>query len=219
MLKKILLTIVFAVVLFNKVILSQIILINFKTKLDIDIVIKNIDISYIKGFLIIKDVNVFKKSKSKNLNIFYAEKIYTKLDLSSIFSTLIIIKNLDIYNGKLYINLETSKINETINEIINDNLSILENKQNKNPKIYPKKMIDINFLIKKFRIINSKVEIKENNKYKTDVILPDMNFSLFGNEKNYLHYKDVFKIILINLFMKIPDQKLRDLIEETYKIK
>ena len=215
MLKKILLTTVFAVVLFNKVILSQIILINFKTKLDIDIVIKNIDISYIKGFLIIKDVNVFKKSKSKNLNIFYAEKIYTELDLSSLFSTLIIIKNLDIYNGKLYINLETSKINE----IINDNLSILENKQNKNPKIYPKKMIDINFLIKKFRIINSKVEIKENNKYKTDVILPDMNFSLFGNEKNYLHYKDVFKIILINLFMKIPDQKLRDLIEETYKIK
>ena len=215
MLKKILLTIVLAVVLFNKVILSQIILINLKTKLDIDIVIKNIDISYIKGFLIIKDVNVFKKSKSKKLNIFYAEKIYTELDLSSLFSTLIIIKNLDIHNGKLYINLETSKINE----IINDNLSILENKQNKYPKIYPKKMVDINFLIKKFRIINSKVEIKKNNKYKTDVILPDMNFSLFGNEKNYPHYKDVFKIILINLFMKIPDQKLRDLIEETYKIK
>jgi len=215
MLKKILLTIVLAVVLFNKVILSQIILINLKTKLDIDIVIKNIDISYIKGFLIIKDVNVFKKSKSKKLNIFYAEKIYTELDLSSLFSTLIIIKNLDIHNGKLYINLETSKINE----IINDNLSILENKQNKYPKIYPKKMVDINFLIKKFRIINSKVEIKKNNKYKTDVILPDMNFSLFGNEKNYPHYKDVFKIILINLFMKIPDQKLRDLIEEKYKIK
>ena len=215
MLKKILLTIVLAVVLFNKVILSQIILINLKTKLDIDIVIKNIDISYIKGFLIIKDVNVFKKSKSKKLNIFYAEKIYTELDLSSLFSTLIIIKNLDIHNGKLYINLETSKINE----IINDNLSILENKQNKYPKIYPKKMVDINFLIKKFRITNSKAEIIENNKYKTDVKLPDMNFSLFGNEKNYPHYKDVFKIILINLFMKIPDQKLRDLIEETYKIK
>ena len=119
MLKKILLTILLIVVLFNKIILSQIILINLKTKLDIDIVIKNIDISYIKGYLILKDVNVFQKSKSKNLNLFYAEKIYTDLDLSSLFSTLIIIKNLDIYNGKLYINLETSKVNETINEIIN----------------------------------------------------------------------------------------------------
>ena len=219
MLKKILLTILLIVVLFNKVILSQIILINLKTKLDVDIIIKNIDISYVKGYLILKDVNVFQKSKSKNLNLFYAEKIYTELDLSSLFSTLIIIKNLDIYNGNLYVNLETSKINETIKEIISDNLSILQNKQNKNTKIYPKKMVDINFLIKKFRIINSKVKIIENNKYKTDVILPDMNFSLFGNEKNYPHYKDVFKIILINLFIKIPDQKLRDLIKKTYKIK
>ena len=219
MLKKILLTILLIVVLFNKVILSQIILINLKTKLDVDIIIKNIDISYIKGYLILKDVSVFQKSKSKNLNLFYAEKIYTELDLSSLFSTLIIIKNLDIYNGNLYVNLETSKINETIKEIISDNLSILQNKQNKNTKIYPKKMVDINFLIKKFRIINSKVKIIENNKYKTDVILPDMNFSLFGNEKNYPHYKDVFKIILINLFIKIPDQKLRDLIKKTYKIK
>ena len=219
MLKKILLIFVFIVVLFNKVILSQIILINFKTKLEIDIVIRNIDISYIKGYLILEDINVFQKSKSKNLNLFYAEKIYTELDLSSLFSTLIIIKNLDIYSGKLYINLETSKVNETINEIINDNLNILENEQNKNPKIYPKKMFDINFLIKKFRIINSKVEILENNIYKTDIILPDMNFSLFGNEKNYPHYKDIFKVILINLFLKIPDQKLMDLIKETYKIK
>ena len=219
MFKKILLTIVLIVVLFNKVILFQIILINFKNKLDIDIDIKNTDISYIKGSLILKGVNVFQKTTSKNLNLFYAEKIYADLDLSSLFSTLIIIKNLDIHSGKLYINLETSKNNETIKEIINDNLSILENKQNKSPKIYPKKMVDINFLIKKFRITNSKAEIIENNKYKTDVKLPDMNFSLFGNEKNYPHYKDIFKIILINLFIKIPDQKLGDLIKETYKIK
>ena len=60
--------------------------------------------------------------------------------------------------------------------------------------------------------------IVENNKKEVEVVLSNMNFNLFGNEKNFQHYKDVIKIILTDIYFKIPDQKLRNLIKDTYEI-
>ena len=59
----------------------------------------------------------------------------------------------------MYLNFQTSGKN-----ITKDNLSILDNLKNKDPRIYPEKIIDINFLIKKSKINNSTVGIIENNK-------------------------------------------------------
>ena len=127
---------------------------------------------------------------------------------------MIIIDNLNLSNSKLYLNFETSQNKR----IINDNLSILNNIKNNKPKTYKKKIVDINFLIRKSKIVNTKVGIIENNKKEIEVILSNMNFSSFGNEKNFKHYKDVIKIILTDIYMRIPDQKLRNLIKESYKM-
>ena len=215
MLKKILLIFILIILFFNKKILSKIIFVSFEKWLDKYIVVENIDISYQKGFIKFKDVNVFENKETKNLLLFNADEIFIEFDLSSLFSTLIVIKNLNFSNAKLYINFETSKNKE----LINDNLSILDNINNKNPKIYPKKIVDINFLVKKFKIMNAKVGIIENNKKEIEIMLSNMNFASFGNEKNFQHYKDVIKIILTDIYMRIPDQDLRNLIKNTYKIK
>ena len=212
--KKIILIFLLIILLLNKIILSQVILIGFKKWLDKDIIIQNIDISYQNGDLTLRDINIFEKKESNNLLLFFADEIYIDFDLNSLFSTLIVIKNMNISNAKLYLNFETSKNNE----IINDNLSILDNLKNKDPKIYPEKIIDINFLIKKAKIINTRIGIVENNKKEIEVALSNMNFNLFGNEKNFKHYKDVIKIIFADIYFKIPDQKLRNLIKETYEI-
>ena len=215
MLKKILLIFILIILLFNKSILSKIILISFKNWLDKDIIVENIDISYQKGSIKFKNVDIFENKETKNLLVFNAGEIYIQFDLSSLFSTLIVIEDLIISNAKLYINFETSKNNE----LINDNLSILDNINIKNPKIYPKKIVDINFLIKKCKIMMAKVGIIANNKKEIEILLSSMNFTSFGNEKNFQHYKDVIKIILIDIYMRIPDQDLRNLIKNTYKIK
>jgi hypothetical protein len=215
MLKKILLIFILIILFFNKKILSKIIFVSFEKWLDKYIVVENIEISYQKGFIKFKDVNVFENKETKNLLLFNADEIFIEFDLSSLFSTLIVIKNLNFSNAKLYINFETSKNKE----LINDNLSILDNINNKNPKIYPKKIVDINFLVKKFKIMNAKVRIIENNKKEIEIMLSNMNFASFGNEKNFQHYKDVIKIILTDIYMRIPDQNLRNLIKNTYQIK
>ncbi len=43
-----------------------------------------------------------------------------------------------------------------------------------------------------------------------------MSFGKFGNELGYKHYKDIFKIILIDLVMRISDQKLKRIIKSYY---
>ena len=214
MLKKILLIFILIILLFNKSILSKIILISFKNWLDKDIIVENIDITYQKGSIKFKNVNIFENKETKKLLVFNASEIYIQFDLSSLFSTLIVIEDLNISNAKLYINFETSKNKE----LINDNLSILDNINIKNPKIYPKKIIDINFLVKKCKIMRAKAGIIENDKKEIEIILSGMNFASFGNEKNFQHYKDVIKIILTDIYMRIPDQNLRNLIKNTYKI-
>ena len=47
--------------------------------------------------------------------------------------------------------------------------------------------------------------------------LSNINFAPFGNEKGYQHYKDIFKIILIDIVMKIPDIDLKQKILKNIK--
>ena len=44
-----------------------------------------------------------------------------------------------------------------------------------------------------------------------------MRFAKFGNELGYQHYKDIFKIILLDFVMRISDQDLRKMIKKYYK--
>ena len=43
-----------------------------------------------------------------------------------------------------------------------------------------------------------------------------MKFSKVANKAEFQHYKEVFKIILTDIFFRIPDQNLKDLINKTY---
>lgn len=215
MFKKILLSIFFIILLFNKIILSQIILISLEKWLGRDIKIKNLDISYKNGSLTFEDFKIFEKNQLEKNVIFSSEKVFVNFRLSSFLTTLIMIEKINIFNATLFINFQISEKNK----ITNDNIGVLRNIKNKNPKIYPKKMIDINFLVNSSKLINSKVVIKTKDKEIIKINLSEMYFELYGNEKNYLHYKDVIKIILTDTILRIPDQELKNLIKETYKIK
>ena len=66
---------------------------------------------------------------------------------------------------------------------------------------------------------NSKVFIKTSSSpKKIEINLSDMNFFNVSNQAKFQHYKNLFKIMLKDLFFKVPDQKLRNLIKKTYKI-
>ena len=95
------------------------------------------------------------------------------------------------------------------------------NCQKKKHKIYPKKNKDKNFFIKNLKISDAIALIKY-EKFDQNIIIPlsDMSFSKVGNsgysDTEFQHYKNVMKIILSNIFLKIQDKNLRDLIKEKY---
>ena len=93
------------------------------------------------------------------------------------------------------------------------------------PKIYPPKKKDKNFIILNSSIKNSKVFIRYPNSSEILTLnLSDMSFQNTGNAdfkqiKYSHHYKDVLRIIMGDIYLRIPDMKLRKFLKEKYKIK
>ena len=218
--KKIIITfvIILPLIIFNKNIISQLIIFVIPKLTDRNISIETIDIDYLKKQIILKSVEVESTNKIYYKNIFEVDKIEIKYDFTSLFSDMIIIDHLIFYNSKIFLDINID-INDNDKVISNDNFEeVIKLAKNYKPKIYPIKKKDINFLILKFQTYESQGFIKLSNKSnEIEINLSNMSFNKIGNEKDFQHYKDVFKIILGDIFLKIPDINLQKLIKKTYK--
>lgn len=208
-------SILLIIIIFNKAILSKVIISSLEKWIDKKITVKNVDLQYLKNEIILKDISIKNEKKFLSKNLFRAKKIKIKYKFNSIFSKLIVIERVEILSPILNLNLEIAKDNQKIE----DNLGISKNLNlSKNPKIYPKKLIDINFLINLTTISNFKVNILRRGKDDISILQPKMIFRKYGNEKKYQHYKDVFRIIMSDFFLRIPDNELRKLIKKNYQL-
>ena len=215
--------IIFITLLANyKNILSHVFIKNFSkwtersTKLEIS------KIDFLNSSIEINKIKIRNKDGFFNKNVFEAESIFIQFDFRSIFSNEVVIKKLIIHKPNFYFEIKT---NSQKNKKVLDNLNLSEKVlKNHSPKIYPKKDKDKNFIIFELFIKNSRAHIHySNNQDNLNLNLSDMAFSKVGNLKNEgnkktQHYKDVLEIILKNIFIRIPDQKLKDLIKKNYKL-
>ena len=218
--KKIIITfvIILPLIIFNKNIISQLIIFVIPKLTDRNISIETIDINYLKKQIILNSVEVKSTNKTYYENIFEVDKIEIKYDFTSLFSDMIIIDHLIFYNSKIFLDINIG-INDNDEVISNDNFEeVIKQEESYETKIYPIKKKDINFLILKFQTYDSQGFIKLSNKSnEIEINLSNMSFNKIGNEKDFKHYKDVFKIILGDFFLKIPDINLQKLIKKTYK--
>jgi len=178
-------------------------------------------VNYFKGELEIDKIKI-KNTKNIESDVFDANLIFIDFDYQSLFSNLIIINQVIIIDPVFYLDIKTQNNNTKLNKRnIIDNINITDNSK----KIYPSKKRDKNFLISNLSIKNSKATIRY-KKYINDlnINLSNITFSNVGNagkEKgnNFQHYKDVFRLILSDIFFKIPNYELRELIKKNYKIR
>ena len=208
------LILILSLVIFNETIISQVIIFTTPKLIDRNISIKTIDINYSKKQVTLNSVEIENTSKIYYKNIFEAEKIEIKYDFKSLFTDLIIIDHLIFYNSSIFVDIDI-----TNGEITNDNLDeVKKNEDNYNPKIYPIKKKDINFLILKLQTYNTQGFIKTSNKSdEIKINLSNFNFNKIGNKTGFQHYKKVFKIILGDFFLRVPSIDLKNLIKKTYK--
>ena len=174
---------------------------------------------FFSGQIKIKDIKLKNKLNYFNQNLFEASQIKIHIETNTYFDELVIINSLDLKSPKFFFEIKNIK-----NEKIKDNLNLIDKLLKKQkPKVYPKKLKDKNFVIINLNIKDAIAYIKYEN-YDENIIVPlsDMSFSKVGNsghsDLEFNHYKNVMKIILSDIFFKIPDQNLRELIKEKYII-
>jgi hypothetical protein len=216
--KKILLIIVlgFLLVIFSKVIFSQIIIFSISKWVEREIFVSKVDINYSKREIVFNLIEIRNMDKFYYKNIFEADKIKIQFNFKSIFTNLVEIDYLIFSNSRFFLEFD-NQINEKI--IADDNIGEVKKLDNNYIALtYPIKKRDKNFLILETELKNSKVFIKTlNSPKKIEINLSDMTFYKVANKAEFQHYKEVFKIILNDIFFRIPDQNLKDLIYKTYK--
>ena len=127
-----------------------------------------------------------------------------------------IINNLSIIKAIFYVEISDYQ------EIKKDNLNIAEKiKPDYKPKTYPPKKKDKDFIIRNIELVDLKANFKFLNIYEySDFKLSDMHFSYVGNSEGnfHQHYKDVFKIFLMDMYLRIPNFEIRKKIKDIYKL-
>ena len=216
----IVLIIISILIFFNKKIISYYYINKFSNWVERPVKIQKLNFNY-SGYVKIEDIEISNNNKNYFKNIFKAEKIEINFDMSSIFSDLVIIKSLNIYDPEFFldINIKKDYQNTDNKKIYEDNIGLAK-KINENipDKIWPKKNKDVNFLIKKSNLYGGVGYIKVPQILNPSKIkLSQMKFSSFGNDKNYRHYKDILNSILFDLYARTDEIELKQLLKEIYK--
>ena len=216
----IVLIIISILIFFNKKIVSYYYINKFSNWVERPVKIKKLEFNY-SGYVKIEDIEISNNNKNYFKNIFKAKKIEINFDINSIFSNLIIINRLNIYDPEFFLDINVKKDyqNTDNKKIYEDNIGLAKKINEKIPdKIWPKKNKDINFLIKKSNLYGSLGYIKVPQISKPSKIkLSEMKFTSFGNDKNYRHYKDILNSILFDLYARTDEIELKQLLKEIYK--
>ena len=216
----IVLIIISILIFFNKKIVSYYYINKFSNWVERPVKINKLKFNY-SGYVKIEDIEISNNNKNYFKNIFKAEKIEINFDMNSIFSDLIIIESLNLYDPEFFldINIKKDYQNTDNKKIYEDNIGLAK-KINENipDKIWPKKNKDINFLIKKSNLYGSLGYIKVPQiSNPSKIKLSQMKFYSFGNDKNYRHYKDILNSILFDLYARTDEIELKQLLKEIYK--
>ena len=207
-------------IFFNKKIVSYYYIKKFSNWVERSVKIQKLNFNY-SGYVKIEDIEILNNDKNYYKNIFKAEKIEIYFDIKSIFSDLILIKSLDIYNPEFFLDIIIKNDNRSVDnkKLYEDNIGLAKKiNENEPDKIWPKKNKDINFLIKKSNLYSPVGYIKVSQILNpTKIKLSQMKFSSFGNDKNYRHYKNVLNSILFDLYARTNEIKLKKLLKEIYK--
>ena len=208
-------------IFFNKKIVSYYYINKFSDWVERPVKIDKLNFNY-SGQIKIEGIEILNNKENYYKNIFRAEKIEIHFDTYSIFSDLILVKSLDIYNPEFFLDINIKQDNQNINnqkEIYEDNIGLAKKISENTPdKIWPKKNRDINFLVKSSILSGGIGYIKVSNIINpSKVNLSNMKFSSFGNDKNHKHYKDVLKLILFDLYARADEIKLKKILKKIYQ--
>ena len=220
------LLVIFIFIKFNKDIISVYILSKLSKWTERTVTSKSVEIDYSKGKVNFNGLEMLNKPDFSDKNIFEAKELTIEIQFSSLFTDLVKINKFILNEPKFFFEIKDMTKKQEKKETTKDNIGLVEKIiEQPPPKIYPPKKKDKNFIILNSSIKNSKVFIRYPNSSEILTLnLSDMSFQNTGNAdfkqiKHSHHYKDVLRIIMGDIYLRIPDMKLRKFLKEKYKIK
>ena len=220
------LIVIFIFIKFNKNIISDYILTKLSKWTELSVTSESVDIDFFKGKINLYGLEILNKSNFNDKNIFEVKKLTIEIEFSSLFSDLVKINKFILNEPKFFFEIKDMTEKQEKKETTMDNIGLVEKIiEQSPPKIYPPKKKDKNFIILNLNIKNSKAFIRYPNSNEIlTVNLSDMSFKNTGNAdykqiKHSRHYKDVLRIIMGDIYFRIPDMELRKFLKEKYKIK
>ena len=209
--------------IFDKKIIETVLTKNLSNKINFNVNFKINKINYFSQQIEILDLEIKNKKNYFNENIFEVSKVLIDYNLASILTDLVVIRSVFLSQPKFYFEI-LDEADKDQKENLKDNIDLIKTVNEQNPQTYPKKNKDKNFIINNLKINNSFAYIKApQNKKNIEINLSNMNFQNVGNANNnkvkdVQHFKDTFKIILMDIYFKIPNQNLKKLLKKNYKI-
>ena len=220
------LLVIFIFIKFNKDIISVYILSKLSKWTERTVTSKSVEIDYSKGKVNFNGLEMLNKPDFSDKNIFEAKELTIEIQFSSLFTDLVKINKFILNEPKFFFEIKDMTKKQEKKETTKDNIGLVEKIiEQPPPKIYPPKKKDKNFIILNSSIKNSKGFIRYPNSSEILTLnLSDMSFQNTGNAdfkqiKYSHHYKDVLRIIMGDIYLRIPDMKLRKFLKEKYKIK
>ena len=218
----IILTIIFLIIVFNNKLVEKYVVYKLSKWVEKDIIFEEFNFDYpnlikVKGLKIINPNSVYYN------NIFEANIVSINLDLMSyLFDKLVIVNELKIDRPSFYLELIVKK--KTISEnnekvTFEDNIGVAKKISESLPdRVWPQKKRDKNFLISKSFIKNGKALVKISSiKDISTINLSSFEFSNIGNQKGLQHYKDVLRIIFLDIFAREKDFNKRKILKDAYQ--
>ena len=205
---------------FHSYFLKKIIINSLENITEKKISIQKIDLSFKKNILILNNIRIYNPNNFAYEHFFICKKIIIKPVLNSLFKNVIEFENLTFYEPIIFLEIQKQSSNEKNLENIDNIDQVEKSSSSYKPKIYPIKKKDINIFIKKVITHQPKANLKYANSYKVEnLILSEMEINNVGNTKeNSQHFKDVFKLILLDFYFRIPNFEIKKELKKIYKL-
>ncbi len=177
--------------------------------------IENVDFNLKEKSITLEEIKIYNSNDFVYEYFFSCKKIFITLNFETILKNVIEFDDLIFYDPIIFLEIKNQLVEKR------DNISEAEKSSpSYQPKVYPQKNLDRNIYIKQIFTYNPKANLIYENVYKIENLnLSEMDIKNVGNTKNSSqHFKDVFKLILLDFYFRIPNLQIKKNLKKIYDL-
>ena len=211
----ILFLLILTIITFQNYFIKKIIVYGLQNVIEKKISVENVNLNFTEKSITLNEIKIYNSDDFMYQHFFTCKKIIIRPKFETIFKSVIEFDDLIFYDPVIFLEIKNQLVEKK------DNISEVEKSSpSYKPKVYPKKNVDRNIFIKNIFTYKPKANLKYANAYKIENLnLSEMEIKNVGNSKKSIqHFKDVFKLILLDFYFRIPNFKIKKDLKKIYDL-